>query len=722
MEEKNTSELKQIIKDIEDENILLPNFQREFTWKDEKMQKGLVCSVLSRMPVGSILLLKSKEREFGCRKIGLRSLATKKDDKTEVQYLLDGQQRLTVLSNVFSNVVYENFKDFRDLSSESLKRRFFVKLPFWKTLNQNAELTDLFGLRKLEFSINNPDIEYPSFLTGDIEPYVTCLPFLAKDGAFYNPMKPIDNDLKKACINYEKGYLIPLFLLAPTEKNLDSSNFYLKKIIEGISNEIADEIKDYANKLDSDARTKFIASIVKDENEFDDQLSVKADIWSGKMLSFLNACTSKLCLHQIILNGEDRSRAIDIYENLNKGGVTLSTFDLIVAKVAKVSPDSNFYERIRKNISSDENKKYDFSLIPDDVRGYAEKANYTNASKTIKVCEDNASKDIAPNFTDPFLNILGITYSCKNSNFSDVKIDFTKRENLLNISPEFIDENCERICTALDRAYFFFQTRCGIRKVSEINYKWIISIVSLVFMNEVFFFDKKIHNLLEAWYWGCIFSGEFDTDQNEKAIKNIKLLFKTLNNQGDKQWLFDLNNRVFNCQNFSTKDFILMENAKFESYPKAPFRRFICQYYLSRTYEDLLSDTVLSVFYKDVNSLEAHHLLPVGQYKNYEQNSSVIRNDDKHICNSPVNFVYITPETNKEIGKEDLHSYVSRITAASRASLNISGAFTEDICKELIDDNKSLDKRLEIAKKILADRFDLIKGSVQKRIKSLLGA
>lgn len=45
MEEKNTSELKQIINDIEKENILLPSFQREFTWRDEDMQKGLVCSV-----------------------------------------------------------------------------------------------------------------------------------------------------------------------------------------------------------------------------------------------------------------------------------------------------------------------------------------------------------------------------------------------------------------------------------------------------------------------------------------------------------------------------------------------------------------------------------------------------------------------------------------------------------------------------------------------------
>lgn len=132
--------------------------------------------------------------------------------------------------------------------------------------------------------------------------------------------------------------------------------------------------------------------------------------------------------------------------------------------------------------------------------------------------------------------------------------------------------------------------------------------------------------------------------------------------------------------------------------------------------------TVLSnVFSPEADTLEAHHLLPVGSYKEYEQNSAEIRGNDKHLCNSPVNFVYILPRTNKDIGKEDLPSYISRISDAAKASLHISGSLTNEICSQLIDDNNSSEKRLEIAHKILAERFDLIKGTVEKRIKTLLG-
>lgn len=720
MDEKTTSELKQIIKNIENEQILLPNFQREFTWKDEKMQKGLVCSVLARMPVGSILLLKSTEREFGCRKIGLKVSANKDEDKTEVQYLLDGQQRLTVLSNVFSTVIFDNMKNYSELNSDSLKRRFFIKLPKWKTLKENENKIDLFGLRELEFPINNPDIENPSFLTGDIEPYVETKSFTANDNKFYNPKTKINGNLVSACINPEE-YLIPLYLLAPTEKNLDASTRYLGKIVYGISEAISSEITDYYNDLPEEEKKVFLNTIIDNpDDDIEVQLTEKAETWAEKMKQYLTACTGKMALHQIILDKEDRNRAIDIYENLNKGGVTLSTFDLIVAKVAKEDPECNYYDRIRKNIFKDKTE-YDYNLISDDVKQYVINSNYKNASKSIRVCKDNSSKDIASNFTDPFLNLLGITYYCKKEDYSDVKIDFTKREQVLNITPAFIDSNCEKICTALDRAFFFFQTRCGIRKISEINYQWMISIVALVFIKKERFLDKSIHDLLEAWYWDCIFSGEFNSDQNENAMKNIKLLFQTFTKQIDKNWLVLMKDKVFNCENFSTKKFILMEYAQYESYPKKPFRNFICQFFLSRTYDDLLTDTVISVFSPEADTLEAHHLLPVGQYKEYEQNSAEIRGDDKHICNSPVNFIYILPRTNKDIGKEDLPNYINRITDTAKATLHIGSYITGDVLNSLVDDNTSIEDRLKIAYKILDKRFDAIKGTVEKRIKTLLG-
>ena len=43
--------------EIEEEKILLPDFQRKFRWTDRETQAKLVASVLCKMPIGSILLL-----------------------------------------------------------------------------------------------------------------------------------------------------------------------------------------------------------------------------------------------------------------------------------------------------------------------------------------------------------------------------------------------------------------------------------------------------------------------------------------------------------------------------------------------------------------------------------------------------------------------------------------------------------------------------------------
>lgn len=71
-------------------------------------------------------------------------------------------------------------------------------------------------------------------------------------------------------------------------------------------------------------------------------------------------------LNKIEVSGEQRDRAIDIYENLNRGGISLNTFDLVMARVAKVSTD-NFYRRLVRYIQEEKvmtNRSYRIRLFP----------------------------------------------------------------------------------------------------------------------------------------------------------------------------------------------------------------------------------------------------------------------------------------------------------------------------------------------------------------------
>lgn len=87
-------------------------------------------------------------------------------------------------------------------------------------------------------------------------------------------------------------------------------------------------------------------------------------VWKVCLTNYLDSCVKNMALNKIEVSGEQRDRAIDIYENLNRGGISLNTFDLVMARVAKVSTD-NFYRRLVRYIQ--EEKSYDKQVLPDQI-------------------------------------------------------------------------------------------------------------------------------------------------------------------------------------------------------------------------------------------------------------------------------------------------------------------------------------------------------------------
>lgn len=731
MIEKNGSDFKEIVRKIENEDILLPDFQREFKWKDEDKQKGVVCSVLSRMPIGSILLLQSKSDEYACKRIGSKLDATISDSDKVIDFLLDGQQRLTVLANVFSNVIYEQTEKLTDLiSQQGLKKRFFLRIPKWINIDKE---NDLFGLKRFSFPIQNPDSEDPTFLTGDIKPFIECLNFTANDKTPYNPNSNLSTDLDTFCLSNETGYLIPLFLLCPTgdDANLIGDRFEI--IIEDIAKKIKDEISLSYGALKTDAEKKSflneifdeskIDKIILDSNKLNTELDSKSRSWARNIKSYLNTCISQARLNQITVTETNRARAIDIYENLNRGGVSLNTFDLIMAKVAKESKQ-NFFKRLVNNIKI--SKKYNLDVVPEKmvniITTFINSHNGYNASYQVGAYDSNKN-EISTKYTDAFLNVAALCSYNKDFDFNAAKNDHMKRDCILNLDSAYINNQCENICNALDRAFFFFQTRCGIRTINEINYTLMLTLVATIFMNDDWFNDKKVHNLLESWYWCSIFSGEFDSDQNPQTIKNLKLITNyLLRKNTNLSWLDDLRNSVLNTNNFSDKALLLMEKTAYDRIPKIPLRHFICQYFLSKTYTDMFDENLtVNVFSEVSDKLEAHHIIPLGSQKKVGEITDELRGDDKNICNSPLNFVYITKQSNITISSDDLPDYARKITNQAKSDLKIPSEFSEAKLDEYIKANKTENEKLGFVKEFLSNRFDAIQGDIKSHTKALIG-
>ena len=139
-----TTNLNAFIKHIDEGKVVLPNFQRDFVWKVEA-QKEMLASYLVELPVGSLLILEGEKGDFASRKLCFRGAPDK--EKEDCKYLLDGQQRISSLSNIFRNNfgARNEWKDRWDSIFPLLRYRWCVRIE------PKEEESDIFNSRSLYF-------------------------------------------------------------------------------------------------------------------------------------------------------------------------------------------------------------------------------------------------------------------------------------------------------------------------------------------------------------------------------------------------------------------------------------------------------------------------------------------------------------------------------------------------------------------------------------------
>ena len=717
-----------LIDKIENKQILLPHFQRDFVWKDEEMQCKLIASVLAKMPIGSILLLQGQKGEYLSREIG-RSKAVNYDDiPQEVDYLLDGQQRVTVLTNVFSNVIFDDREQrFQNLIKPyALKKRFFLVLPKWTDIDKDMDTDDLFNIHTLVFPFDCEKDE-PNYLSGSILKYIKAIPFTNNDQNPYSPSCDPSTALTTFCVSQSDGYYIPLYLLIESGKDDQKRkiNLTFTSTMDEIASLIAQEINDgiINKKIGSEECNCFIDSIFGSYDQEDIQKIKDGDddlrkrllkglqkYWCDQMKRFLMSCIRELKLTRIHVSAKDRARAIDIYENLNRGGISLNTFDLIMARVATVDSDKSFFDTITEGMMK--TRDYSAEMASDDIKGILIKRlddNNNPYNATMETgCYDARKNEISKSYINTFLDVLGLYYGNEDFNVDGFKVEQMKKEAILDISAGFISEKCEKIIEAVDRALFFFQTRCGIRTIDEIHYNLMLVLVSAVMLKDEYYNSKDCHNLLEAWYWSSLFSGEYEVNQNQRMISDLNLIIKTFMRSQNTAWINERKDKVLGKDFYSDKKLWLMERVQTAGrLPKGNMRYYVCQYYLSKSYSDMFdtNGANISAFYR--GALEAHHIIPLGSVTTIGQSSKALRENESCICNCPVNFVFITKEENNAIGAKDLSQYIGSITSEAKNALQIP-AFTRD---DLTEDK---------IKGFLEQRFDQLQGDIKNRIQKCL--
>lgn len=103
--EPSTKQFSSLIDDVSTGRLKIPQFQRDFVW-ELKRSAELLDSVIKGYPIGTFIFWKTKERLRSLRNVGNLNLPdTEKGDF--VNYVLDGQQRITCLFATFKGVEIE---------------------------------------------------------------------------------------------------------------------------------------------------------------------------------------------------------------------------------------------------------------------------------------------------------------------------------------------------------------------------------------------------------------------------------------------------------------------------------------------------------------------------------------------------------------------------------------------------------------------------------------
>lgn len=126
--------------EIDSGQIKLPMFQREFVWDKEQSAK-LIDSILKGFPIGTFIFWKTRDELRSYKEVGNHKLPeTPKGDY--VQYILDGQQRVTSLYAIRKGIRLT--KDGKELDY----RDIFIDLDFDPKSDEQIVVTEKVGSKR----------------------------------------------------------------------------------------------------------------------------------------------------------------------------------------------------------------------------------------------------------------------------------------------------------------------------------------------------------------------------------------------------------------------------------------------------------------------------------------------------------------------------------------------------------------------------------------------
>lgn len=749
--------LSNTFKLIENEELLLPDFQRDYKWNTAK-QRSLLASILLNFPVGGSLILQGKSQDFALRKIGEKEQFLVTENK-DCEYLLDGQQRTTTLYNALNNTFdYDQFSDQNELNdfvsakANPLKVRWFLRFPGEKVDPKaiknndkekkeeiNKDVTDVFGAKKLEFTLDKLEEYEPEQIIDIFHDEVFNEKNNKGISKWFSPYYQLSHKVKgvpsASITNYfvnscSDNGLVPLFMLGTK----DGAGI-VKRILRKIGRSNADNLKDkyrgnisfVKDKFDKEQKLAEYETIQDIESDGEDYEKLLDEVFRTLLDEWVNDVSNYLIrdiyesyqLSSLVTN--DIRRAIPIFCHLNDGGMPLDDFDLVSAKAAKkLATDTSTYS-LSKIVRDYFSQSFEL-CAPLKIKA-GTKAGMLNLENLDQI-NDGLPKGYLSN------SILALcTMLAKSSGSSDYRIKKTdtSSKTLLSLTTEDIRANVEKSVISVLRAFSFLVIRCGVYNASKLHYKLMIQPIAYALSDDSVWNDQSALDKVEYWYWASVFSGKYLYDQSAVVIEDINLL-KAWVHGGNGKKIKSREKKLFSIKEYCSKKLLTQQ---LNEYPKEGIRSIVLQYVLSAAPYDLLKDDIkkLTAYQLDEKSqvtlwpisasegLNDHHIVPLDLVKTLGQKTEVIRKDPNHVLNSPLNRVLISGNANNIISSLDPVRYFDELGKSGLYSdIILSSQFIGSDFKKI--NSSSLDEKL--ARKALEQRFEEFEKSVRSRLLELV--
>jgi hypothetical protein len=629
---------KDYIKSIENKQYIIPNFQREYVWTSDYVKK-LIGSILFDLKIGAILVYKDKLGELPYLEFSDNKVKNDKSER-EVEYVIDGQQRLTSLMIAFSE--FYNDKKF----TPKFKRKYFLTFKF----DTKIFGIDTFEFRKLEIGKGD---DYDDFCDNNIDYVHSSKEFPRYEGK----LPPIPCELFD---DFDK-------LRATLKIFVDTKVKYMIENSEEPLSSVAVE-----------------------------ELYEKGESWQWAFMDYISTSMNNQ-MEKIVID-KNVVKAIKTYQIMNTTGQRLDTLDILASHYSVKDDSERLYDVIdrlfRSPIVLDEINRIDkYRLFEKTLKLHSENSDDTWNFYQYMIDPINEKKDISSKVIEQFIKVMKYL----SLDVAKFNLDMYKQDNLMKMDGADIKRYMPQAIDAINWAGLFMQLRCGVSNANKINNFWLLFVLAIIKIEAGNLTDRDL-DTLQAWFFLSRFTGRYRIDQNSRALMDIQGLLEHINNNQQYMVLDEMYN-LLDFDALDNSDLTKKEVLKCESIMeyKEIVTQFIAEFgirngYSSRILKEKLGMedevficTLTFPYTKNPGlSLEIDHIHPLEFGLPLNLNStSKIRRDKTNPYNSPLNKAYLSRLENNFMSSKSYNEYYPYLTQSylSRNFLDKYNSFDEALEK-----------------------------------------